>query len=780
MTSIDKARITAVRGIRAELTLDLGGRHLLLRGDNGSGKSSIAQALQWALIGALSSSTALPPEFQRHKLEGDHSACQVILDLLPKGRIVMKGGKLDEAATDADGHAYVEACVRSNPFLRRDELLGILSDSPGDRFRYFEGFLDQDRVDRMLAALAPLAKQHEVAAKDAESARVRLLASAMTHLPGAQPPAQGVGDLISRLVALATSLGFAANDGAGFDALAPLREALGSTIAKAAGAARRDELGRALERMRTLVPPDHPRSILTPLHEAEQRAAETDLAALLEDALEVVDKRPSLECCPLCEQPVDAADLAARLRTRMAFLVEVRDLKAGATDLGRGWQDFLVSLDGLERIANGEPATRSSYPSGRALLDQLDQSGGDTLAARVLQRIEALRLALTTEHDSIPNELRAAEIEKLAAGIDATLATRAALERSEAEHARHTTAARHLRAVEKAVGDARKDVAADILKSIGALVATYYERIHPRDAADEVTGAPRIKVKRHGAGTAHVFGLFNEEEIADPRLVYSDGHLDTVGICIFLALRKRAEGKAKLLVLDDIVLSIDMGHAHRLIDLLSDEFGDHQIILLSHNELLMRICRERFSNARRLEIHSWTLERGPRIVGHVSGIERLRTQLDESGSAGTVANAMGPVIDDLLKAACPAFEVSIPSTRTRGLTIDERWGPLKKKLVETAKAGAVPDLTAILEKIGSPSFFRNALGAHSNDWALDATLGQLQRVAAGVLELVGALQCATCNTVVHPKNPRDLSQGLACECRGGASPTLSSSKTKES
>lgn len=778
MSAIGQVWIKAVRGIRAELPIDLQGRSLLLRGDNGSGKSSIAQALQWALAGAPASSTNLPPEFQRHRLVPDPSACHVIIDLVPTGRIVMRGGALDEAATDAAGHAFVDACVRSNPFLRRDELLGILADSPSDRFKYFEGFLDLEAVERLLGALAATSKGHETAAKDAGASRARLIAGAAAHLPAGRAAPQSIADLLSHVFATARALGVTPDEAMGFDALAPLRATLGLTNVRAAAIARRNELAGAIGRARALVPPSHPSSVLVPLRAAERSASETDLAALLTEALAAVEMRPTDESCPVCEQSVRPRDLVARLRARMALLNEVRGLRASASALGRALHAFFEAVEICERVASGAAGPPTVYASERALLDELDASDGETLAARSLARLETVRTELVAEHGAIPDELRASEIEKLGAAIDAVLGARSALSQSEAELERHTTAAQQLRAVEKAVSDGRKDVATETLDGIQSLVASYYERIHPPGAPDEVTGAPTIRVKRHGSGTAHVLGQFNNEEVADPRLVYSDGHLDTVGICIFLALRKRSAANPKLLVLDDIVLSIDMGHAARLIELLRDEFGDHQILLLSHNALFMKMCRAPFSNARHLEIHSWTLEHGPRLVAHVTHIEHLRKALDESGSAETVANAMRPVLDDLLQSACRSFEVAVPTTQGRGLTVDEQWSPLRKKLIELTKAGALGDLTATFEKIGSPSFFRNALGAHLNDWALDVPLAQVQRISQGILELVEAVHCTVCNIVVRPANPRVLSQGLACDCRGGAQPSISNPSTK--
>ena len=136
---------------------------------------------------------------------------------------------------------------------------------------------------------------------------------------------------------------------------------------------------------------------------------------------------------------------------------------------------------------------------------------------------------------------------------------------------------------------------------------------------------------------------------------------------------------------------------------------------------------------------------------------------------------MRPVLDDVLAAAAPAFELRLPSAKKRGLTVDEYWSQLRPKLVELKKAGVLPDLTAVFEKIGTPSFFRNALGAHLNEWALEVSLRQVQEVAEGILELVDALHCTRCKSVLSLADARNPKHGFECECPGAATPTLRSS-----
>ena len=111
----------------------------------------------------------------------------------------------------------------------------------------------------------------------------------------------------------------------------------------------------------------------------------------------------------------------------------------------------------------------------------------------------------------------------------------------------------------------------------------------------------------------------------------------------------------------------------------------------------------------------------------------------------------------------------------------EYWTPLRPALLKLSKSGLLPDLTTILEDIGEPNFFRNALGAHRNEWAMEAPLGQVQRVARGVLGLARTLTCITCKRIPYLVDARDLGKGFGCDCpRSAGGPSLPHHASKSS
>jgi hypothetical protein len=764
--------IAGVRGIRDALTFNLEGRSLTLRGDNGSGKSSVALALRWALMGKPTSRAAedLAPELVRHRLESDPAAARVTIELKPAGRIELVGGKV---TCDQAGQAFRDACQRANPFLRRDDLVHVLDDSPGERFKYFESFLELDRVDEIAKALATRMKARNDEVKLNANEQKRLLEMTTVHVPRAEGEAapQSSAEVVSAYARWANRAGLALPASVRWEAIVNAGAMRATELQGPEFRERRSLLVNASREAAALTPPDHPATVLRALEAAQRGAKEGDLLPLLEHALSALGAHEERAACPVCEQSIEGASLAVRLRERVACLEDLRLLEQKAERLALDWRGFLDKLEQLERhlpLADGEPAP---FFVGRALLRHLassiDASAPGELAPRTLLRLERLRTELSRAVAALPDDAQAAELRKLGAAVTGAAASVTKLMQIEDDIAREVAAIAKLRAVSRAVDCARKDVATSILQGISAHVQQFYEAIHPQDEGDEPTGAPTIAVTRHASGTARLNGSFNGDKILDPRQLYSDGHLDTVGMCIFLALRRsRADREGprdpKLMILDDIIMSIDLGHASRLLDVLRDHFKDHQLVILSHNELFMRQCRGSVANARHLTIGRWTLEHGPRLEDHVHGVESFRATLGATNDPVVIASAMCAPLEDFLHAAARAFELSVPTGRA--LTVSDKWTPLKKKLLECEKEGVLDGIWAVFNRIGDPAFLRNALGAHFNEWAQETPLSLVERVAQGVLDLMDRLWCGTCESIVRPVTARDVSAGLACRC----------------
>ncbi len=787
---IEELRIRAVRGVRGEICIPLRGKSLLIQGENGSGKSSIVLALQWALRGEGEPSprAQLGSEegYRRHVLE-DPKAPMVAVSLGKAGLIEVSPGSVH---CDERGQSFRDACMASNPFLRRSQVLNVLEDRPIDRFRYLEGFLDLTDADRIREVIASRASDYQ-AESERLTARVQSLAERLAlALPSQYKPATTTWE-----TGRSALLGFAANlqlttsasKGSVLAAAAARAEELSSgdelTARRVALSVLDGDFGSLSERIPKL---QEVEALQRRRTELRSEGSTTGLLDLLEHARAHFEAQRSTRSCPVCGQSVEAETVLASLRAKLGALSQLRQVESSlkaAMPAVQGWMtDFtrlaqkartalnvssFAELPGVpSRPAGLEQLVRAETPA--ACDDALGAIGAENLDGWLRPVVRTIRGALAAELARLPPPGSAGDLKTFA------VAARVALEH-ESEVARSQLRLKEIRALElrfsavaQALRKARQDTAQKLLDQIANTVATYYRIVHPRESKHEVTDAPLIEIRRQREGTAYIRGSFGGARVEDPRWVYSDGHLDTVGICIFLALRRfHADqgGDARVLVLDDIILSIDLGHARNLVGLLRDHFGDHQIILLTHNALFAHWCVDLAPGFRHLVIKRWTLEGGPQFGDYQPALDRLTRTMEGTSEKAIGLELMG-LLDQWLFDARFEWALSIPAKRGEQYTLTELWEPFVKavKTVEKTLHVKVKNASELLDQLRDLPKVRNALPAHENEFAWEYPLSVIRGIAEKVIELMGVLYCFSCHTCVAPLPNRHNPLSLQCRC----------------
>src|SRR2546421_6930954 len=109
---------------------------------------------------------------------------------------------------------------------------------------------------------------------------------------------------------------------------------------------------------------------------------------------------------------------------------------------------------------------------------------------------------------------------------------------------------------------------------------------------------------------------FYERGLFPPGAYHSEGHQDGMGVCLYLALMKRLMGdRFTFALLDDVVMSVDIGHRYQFCRLLKTHFPDTQFIITTHD----RLWAEQMKSAglvtakTSIAFHSWTIDGGPQV-----------------------------------------------------------------------------------------------------------------------------------------------------------------------
>lgn len=164
---------------------------------------------------------------------------------------------------------------------------------------------------------------------------------------------------------------------------------------------------------------------------------------------------------------------------------------------------------------------------------------------------------------------------------------------------------------------------AAIIGTISADVARMWGLLHPEERVEDV----RLCLPEDVDKAIEIGLKFYGIEQDSPRLTLSEGHRNSLGLCIFLAMAKREDTP---IFLDDVVVSFDRNHRGRVGTLLEQEFSDRQIILFTH-ERDWYIELKTQLDAKRWEYKSLMPWEGPdigiRLAARQFGFDDARSQL---------------------------------------------------------------------------------------------------------------------------------------------------------
>lgn len=326
-TKIKKFDIRAFRGI-PELEVPLERQSLLIRGDNGTGKSSIVDALEFFFRGRVSHLEGVQGlSVQRHvpHVSFQSGDVEVCITFDPGNIAVMK--RFEGTAVYPPQLEEYFGVARSGVFiLRRAQLLDFIISKPADRFRAIGSIIGIGDLDNYELELMRLRDNLE-AKIEAGSSSERGLNSELSSLLG-------------RDIKSETDIVAGINDSlksAGLPAIAGLAdvEKHAETIL---GTVRRESATRRLPNLEELSrlskeEPKGRQTIISMVEDAngkisellkEENRRERVIAGLLEAGRSVIqDLR--MEECPLCEQKIDPEVVLTRINGRLSLVTSLSE-----------------------------------------------------------------------------------------------------------------------------------------------------------------------------------------------------------------------------------------------------------------------------------------------------------------------------------------------------------------------------------------------------------------------------------------------------------------------
>lgn len=719
------------------LDFEKGKKLTLIYGENGTGKTTICDAFEFLAferIGSLEDrgmgkglekfwpTAGKPASALAVELETSTSKCS--------GKIVDK----KVSVTPPASRPKIE-------LLRQRQILELIQAQPAKRYEAIKRFIDIEAFERSEEALRQLGKTlatDKVGAIGAEQENLNALQGfydAAGSPPGLNAVSWAKQKLAEPTTGLEADIAAITKLRAAFDAIKSFPEKLQlerDGVAAAQIAADAADQGQ-LE------------AVASVDSEAAQRVG------VLTAGDNFLDAHPDAEECPLCESAENIDGLAASVKSKLSQLATLTAatkkwkqahtvLKAARTALQLMGADYAKAVTALS-AAQSVHQWKSSV--------QLPASSAPTDAA-------ALPVWLATNQataDAWANvEASWRDESKFRAQL------KAAAQRYESNAARVAELATLIPNVEKALAqcvEERQKFTDTIIGEIATAVGKLYEKVHPGEGLDKIAlqldPSQRASLK---------LGATFEGHDAPPQAYFSQSHLDTLGLCVFLALAARDRAAETVLILDDVLGSVDEPHVERVIGMIYEVGADFQHTIVTTH---YRPWREKYrwgwlkpgQPCQFVELTGWAIADGMRIVSSLPEVERLRTLLGESPTdIQSVCSKAGVLLEAALDYLTQKFECPVPRRHGAAYTLGDLLPAISNKLRDAlevdmrdgltdaaAPANSTVALKPILEELTRIAQARNAFGAHFKAISFDLLDTDGIGFAKQVLELVDTLVC---------------------------------------
>lgn len=173
---------------------------------------------------------------------------------------------------------------------------------------------------------------------------------------------------------------------------------------------------------------------------------------------------------------------------------------------------------------------------------------------------------------------------------------------------------------------ARDTVLESIYDAVKDNFDEYYKTIHVDDEGRFVSKISHVKAEL-------IFEVdFYERGMFPPHALHSEGHQDSMGLCLFFALNKYlARDAIKTIVLDDVVMSIDRSHRRAICQLLKKFFPDKQLIITTHDTAWAKQLRTEGIVTQKNMVHfvNWNIDTGPIFELDKDLWDRIKEDLDK-------------------------------------------------------------------------------------------------------------------------------------------------------
>lgn len=267
-----------------------------------------------------------------------------------------------------------------------------------------------------------------------------------------------------------------------------------------------------------------------------------------------------------------------------------------------------------------------------------------------------------------------------------------------------------------------------------------------------------------------------------PQALHSEGHQDSMGLCLYLALAERlTKGLIDIIILDDVMMSVDADHRKQACRLLANFFPDRQFLITTHDKTWANQLKSEgvVDSQGLIEFYNWNVVTGPQVNYEVDFWDRIEGDLQKNDISSASARLrrgseqfFGEVCDslqakvaykmngrwqlgDFLPAAISEYKSLLRLAKNAAQT----WGDKDRfEMLQKSENEA----QQIIERSKAEQWAINS-SVHYNNWA-NLSEEDFRPVVEAFKHLCGLFLCSSCGGMLQLAIAEMTPMSVRCNC----------------
>ena len=608
--------IKGLRGVKETLSIELNSKSIVLYGDNGMGKSSISDAIEWFYTNKVAHLAGLEIDLKdalRNASLDEDVVSEVGIKFHKKSdfdtskTLFYKREKLEQDFTVKTEliKQYIIDSKEENLLLRYKSLNDFVDNTKSDKLKYLSDIIGFSEVTKKKEVLrkAYTSINSEIKSQNFEGQITSQKTILIDKIEAAVSQEKELFDIINTKIApLKKNIKVESIED--IDALLKyLKSATNEKLVKENAFLEKIQtasfgLQSEVENINS--------NYQTYFNEFQKIAADVEgimkiyIGELLKLGDTVVQKYHKEESCPLCLQPKKIDDLRGEIAVR---LKEIEEASKKLASFQKAQE--LVKNTSIERIKRIDfllldasfilPENEQLKNDLNSIKDKIKLMETASLvkvtSGNKIQDVEGIALnisdflfleKLANRIKNVKEAIKKDNITEIYANISASKDAFLKIKTLEKEREKLKKQSNSLSIIYNEFVKVQKEGLENFINSFSTKINEYYQYMNPDEPFQEIKIVTMGEEDELNGITIEY--KYNGDWVSPPQKYFSESHLNCFGISFFLASVEAFNDVNEFIILDDVISSFDSNHRKRFADLLFEKFSKYQIILLTHEE----------------------------------------------------------------------------------------------------------------------------------------------------------------------------------------------------